>query len=102
MIDGKIGPVSMLRSSWIGSGTNQQLQLTWNPPNYSDHSQVTKYGIYGATGTLITTVNDDSATLTVAQSANVQGAVEIRPIADDGTVGTTYRRTVGTQSAPSR
>ena len=96
MIDGKIGPVSMLRSAWIGSGTNQQLQLTWNPPNYSDHSHVTKYGIYGATGMLITTVNDDSATLTVAQSANVQGAVEIRPIADDGTVGTTYRRTVGT------
>ena len=61
MIDGKIGPVSMLRSSRIGSGTNQQ-PVDVNPPNYSDHSQVTKYGIYGATGTLITTVNDDSAT----------------------------------------
>lgn len=96
MIDGKIGPVSMLKSAWIGSGTNQQLQLTWNPPNYSDRGQITKFGIYSADAKLITTVNDDSATLTVAQSANVKGAVEIRPIADDGTIGTTYRRAVGT------
>lgn len=88
MIDGKVGPISMMKAAWLGSGTSQVLQMTWNPPNYSNHGRITKTEIYGADGNLLTTATGNSVTLTQAQSANVNGTVKIRTIADDGTAGT--------------
>ncbi len=95
LIDGKVGPINMMKAAWFGSGTAQVLQMTWNAPNYSNHGRVTKTEIYGANGNLLTTVTGNSVTLTQAQSANVKGTIKVRPIAADGTAGAYYTKIVG-------
>lgn len=87
MLDGKISPVNWLRSGWVASGTDYQLNLTWNPPNHSAFGRITTYRILNASGTTVATVKNNAALLTVAQSKNLKGSASVVPVAADGTTG---------------
>lgn len=94
-INGKIGPITMLQSSWTGTGADQQLKLSFNPPNYSNHGKITSYNIYAGAGAPITSITSTSATLSIEASQVARGVVEVRPVAQDGTEGPGTRRDVG-------